>query len=452
MLANLGLPQWCSVVSLLIGTPIWVFLIIFLRRHEHLAHYQKRGKQLIWGTLIHAMLIFYYMNIMTLITDISATYSTMWPFCMVILCSTLHIFSAGRRIHLSSNLQRQQELLQWKSHLNPKYRSNSFIMRHINVFGNAFKISIICFMITSLLLMIHIIGWILLNENAYKTYTIIVGLTNYFIFSCVEVYLIYYSRIFNFVDFWGISKQYKHTLIFSFGGLVYLLIVMWIEFEYDEILTLTNSLCNLVQLGAGSVSTLLPFRIYKNHERRKEMELQQCIDKNIQEKKQLIDVMGSNKGYTIFMKHLCREFAAENLLYLTVLFQFERFLLENNIIDQHGILFTKYCDFKLPNIVPICDCFQFNDAETIDIMEMVKNAFIGVYEKYIQRSSAELEVNISYDTASQLSIQYNNVRQTGQLSLEQFQGIWSNLKETAHQVYRLLTSSHERFRYFSSIE
>ena len=257
-------PQIAAFVCCCVGTPIWIFLVTFLYKHQHLIHYQKRGLELLWGSLIVIMLLFYYMNGFMLLHRTSPIYRRMWPFCMVIACITIEIFNIGRYCFIVANIQKQQELHEWKLHLNPEYRSKSFILKHINIFGNAMKLTIICYVVSILLLSLYVIGWILLPPESYRTYTIIIGIAGYSIFGSGQIYLVYFGHIFKFVDLWGISKQQILNGLGSIITVVYILVVIWINFEWNQIVTLSNVVCSIAILIAGIGTVFTPYKLHSN--------------------------------------------------------------------------------------------------------------------------------------------------------------------------------------------
>eukprot|EP01084_Bolivina_argentea_P127274 225112_1 len=443
-----------AFICCLIGFPVFIFLTIFLYKHHHLIHYQKRGLKLVWGAHVQTIILYTYMNLFTII-NFHVTYNTMWPICMLMLCSTIDIFGAGRYCYQFVNIRRQQDLSEWKLHLNPHYRSKLFVMRHIYIFGDNTKITFICFVVTICLMTIYIVGFLTLNAKSWKMFTISVGIITYFIAACLNLYFTQFGKYFKFIDLWGISEQQKIGAIVSMIIVLFVVIIIFVDPNYELALTLSNVVCSFLLLVFCTQNTMLPYKVYKEHQKYKQLEQQTKLNMDnttcTKKKKKLFDTISDNVGYVLFMKHLYKEFSAENLLYLTLLLQFERFLIKHNFIDESMLLFKD--NYVLPDCVPVSDTFKIGVSDKVnssEIEEQIAISFQSIYEKFIKRSYAELEINIAYSLSDSLLFDYNNIKKDGRINKDDFKNVWAHLRQTAHEIYKLLTAAHRRFKYYTT--
>ena len=139
-------------------------------------------------------------------------------------------------------------------------------------------------------------------------------------------------------------------------------------------------------------------------------------------------------------------FAIENLLFLTTIIQFEDFLFDNNIIDESIGHILSHNKIILPDIVPKSSIFI--KKENMNINEQINEIYIAIFDKYIKRYSAELEINISYIIMEELTKHYNYVKENDKLlSIEKW---WKDIQRTSLEVYGMLKDSHSRFKYYTT--
>ena len=189
-------------------------------------------------------------------------------------------------------------------------------------------------------------------------------------------------------------------------------------------------------------------------------------------RKSIIELLGQDKGYELFMDHLEKEFATENLLYITTLIQFQELLIElkqikgndtKMLIQQERIkiadsipkLIEKEFSFTeqiksikqrilkrkhgnkeqmictqnvmnpLPEASPVVTDFVaptktveyskstelsiLSESSNNELAKVINGIYFKIYKKYIQHYEAKLQINIPSRLRDNLKCEYNEI-------------------------------------------
>lgn len=160
------------------------------------------------------------------------------------------------------------------------------------------------------------------------------------------------------------------------------------------------------------------------------------------------------------MSHLSKEFSMENLLFLTIMLQFQSFCLKHELIEatEETLILDSAEPLILPDIVPTALIFCHNkvsnsNADNIErdheILQLLSKIFIAIYEKYIARNTAQLEVNISSKISKKLNVHYEYVLSGNVFG--NFDVVWEDLRAAVRQINANLRDSHSRFDYHKNM-
>ena len=181
---------------------------------------------------------------------------------------------------------------------------------------------------------------------------------------------------------------------------------------------------------------------------------------HISRRKLMVNILSNETGFELFMSHLVKEFASENLLFIVYLIQFQRYLIETNYLnfkvkmenDKSLILIDK--EWILPNNVPKASIFNATsiwDEEKIDsdsnkrLEASAINIAEIIYQKFIQRDFATMEVNISDRNRTDLTQTYQNWKNCSEKETLDIEILWKPLRVAGLETWTLMMSSLNRF-------
>ena len=174
----------------------------------------------------------------------------------------------------------------------------------------------------------------------------------------------------------------------------------------------------------------------------------------------LVNILTNEIGFESFMEHLNQEFASENLLFIVYLIQFQMFLFEikylnyftDELNDTKDIFIIK--NWKLPQNVPKSDIFDAQSSSgNNNNDDRVGEIFEIIYEKFIVRNYAPLEVNISHQNRLQIAQYYaslkinpdETVTMQNLTNANDFIEIWKRLRVAGLEIWRLIGFTEVRY-------
>eukprot|EP01084_Bolivina_argentea_P040757 75245_1 len=453
--------QWIAIGLMITFAPIIAYCGRILYAYRNIVYFKKRRIGLVSLTYITASLSIYTLCIVC-VFDPNPYYTTWYP-------AVLSIASISQLIIIRFwaqyvDIKKSQALSEWKQHLNPQYHSQQFVIKYYHIIGRT-TFHFYTFTAMTFIGFLCYITALLIGRYSpmFLTLFVIYGLLVIFSFAS-----------FKFVDHWKIYWEYRYYLFLCLIAVIVCIFMYIIDFSDTIDQTVTFLLLNHHFIMIIIATTMIPYIAFKQNLKRNKPKNR--VHKN---KPSLLNVIKTNQGYELFMHHLNKEFALENMLYLSIIIQFQSFLYENNLLygddnnraqftdvnkhnnEEHIYRFAIHSvasqssddnkllkDFVLPTIVPIAPIFQL-DNET-DKMKQLSIIYLSIYEKYIERHKAELEINISSDLSLALSkhAEYlrNNVDNVEYIQIN-LKKIWSELSNSALQIYSLLHDSYSRFNY-----
>ena len=184
----------------------------------------------------------------------------------------------------------------------------------------------------------------------------------------------------------------------------------------------------------------------------------------------LVKIVCDPIGFETFMNHLRSEFAAENLLFVVYLIQFQNFLIQFSKKQGKELLFDGndewkpfiIKDWKLPDNVPQSAIFEMHDRasnaqnknknknknEKKNVMFRVVDV---IYRKFVEKQRAILEVNISGRNRAQIAhfhskmineqLEYCDYDDIGKIK-----DIWLSLRVAGLECWQLMSHTLARYQ------
>ena len=245
------------------------------------------------------------------------------------------------------NIRRCQDMenIMWKQKINKNYKANkdSWILKYYYIFGNPnklFNVTLIIWIIETIvsIIMVFVIGSIFddltTNEGVDTAFSRwYMTLTSAWIFKVILLgYCIYHTK--GFIDHWHLGREFKY-LFASF-----LIDVMFLTLTTNTIARILGDVGHANQIGGVCIGIWLVscwfinilWVIYVNEKSTLLIHMN-SNQENRSSLPSLHSILESQEGYTILMQHMMKEFSSENLLFLTLMIQWENILIKNKILD-----------------------------------------------------------------------------------------------------------------------
>eukprot|EP01084_Bolivina_argentea_P113711 202621_1 len=290
--------------------------------------------------------------------------------------------------------------------------------------------------------------------------SLVLGFTAFWMFIHAFICIKYWKRYPKFMDNLYIRQELKITIKILCAVVVSIFAVsMLAMFEfYDEEASII-----LLYIISGSLTFLYWLMVAYpqqmcNPSLKKRASLQRQLSNLIKPESKFNtyvswkQITGEMKGYEHFCNFLEKEFAIENLMFIT------EYIMIKNIMKQNGKFHIDELELKYELNIP-------STLETSLIASDFKNneifieAVHRVYCKYINPSTANMEVNLSYDTRSQLTVvfaQFGNMDnyELCQVNDNHISKIMKLLERAVREISVLLNHSFWRFRseHFSTMQ
>lgn len=162
----------------------------------------------------------------------------------------------------------------------------------------------------------------------------------------------------------------------------------------------------------------------------------------------------------MFMNQVQKEFATENLLFLTIILQWQDYLIENKFWDDsndncvvvgYSNTTNKSKRIILPKNVPISPIvYNFKHKNGIFNVNINNNngdknqfaifdtSFKYLYKQYFERTNAPLELNISYELRDKIEAHYVSLNENRTFDKTTFWDVWYDFKLVCDQVFENL--------------
>ena len=165
--------------------------------------------------------------------------------------------------------------------------------------------------------------------------------------------------------------------------------------------------------------------------------------------------------YTRFFKHCQKEFCSENLLFITLIAQWQHFLIKhkmwpktkNGELNTSIQLIDSNVVINAMDVLPMLSKLEQNmttnidlNLNSIDTINADYKIFVPIiemiYKKYIEMNRAPFEVNISFDVREKIEKDYLFIKQNkDNLNDEIFWQLWRHLLMVCDQVFEMIPVS-----------
>ena len=491
--------------TLLIFFPMGIYCMYLIKKHWNEEFLRIRGRKFIIVSLsltsIHSY-IFYPCFLLYSYNDIYVINDKKYPqsgsdidkpnqyFFLIhgVFATAMGILGITQHLYHSSKFKIASDTIDWKKHLNPNY--TTWILKNWKYIKNNKLIVIAATIYYILLVSPFIIVIIFLNNITFYNTAIVYFITQIvFDISLMPLFVIVNRKLeIKTNDIWYLNDEIKRLNYLSIVNIInYIATILYI-FKLNGYYT-NNFLFLIIKYFIENIlitvlwTILIIIPIYYNINAPYHIQLKtkiqsnavkisntsmrmrsrsiNSIDRSISRtsissnidnnnaKGTIIDIFNDSVTFNLFMKHLNKEFATENGLFIIFLLQFQQFLLKYQILIDN----TKNLIFKgklsLPDCVPLSPLFAnhvaliqvYNDNNAsagvthheIDRVEehtdypnsptitisalknekrnkiliknliskdkqlclMILNAFSHIYNKFIERDYASFEINIS---------------------------------------------------------
>ena len=330
-------------------------------------------------------------------------------------------------LYYDMEIQRFQQNKQWRMAIDPnEIESQNWFISHINTFGNQILFILFVFGVSLVVLVLSIVC-------DYLIVLQFITLGSY----CMTMVFIWNFRLrsFAYYDSLGIKRELLYICFYGFLCFLFALIleiiigtpekgtgILW---AYYDIATAFGIIYILVFV---SKKLSLPKRMDLNQRKLSEITISHWSH-----------IIVTSVGYQSFMKHLEKEICSENMLFITEYIQIKNVLkieihdLMQDILSKHLQLFK--LDIELPNDAPqsligkkmhdelVLQNSLYNDSNKnngngydsdIDSgdsqlellshqVDIIKSAFVLLYNKYIDPRRALFMINLSYPVRHRLT-------------------------------------------------
>ena len=159
--------------------------------------------------------------------------------------------------------------------------------------------------------------------------------------------------------------------------------------------------------------------------------------------------------YVKFLSHCQKEFCSENLLFISIIVQWQYILIKHNLwpTNEDGELNTsmQLIDVNVTKNIDAMDISSMfvklekdyeNDDNCNNDYSMFATIIDKIYKKYIEMNKAPFEINISFDIRQQITDDYVYIKQNkNNLNSETFWNLWEHLLLASAQVMEMIPVS-----------
>ena len=369
------------------------------------------------------------------------------------------LISANILLRLALRVQRSIELREWRKELNPNYHETSLLLKYYHLrpyltyVGIAHYTAVFCAnSVLAVIFFNHVhkfIIWEATVQVLYSSLIIIAGMYSL-------------CTLFRFNDAYHAQKESKIILcvLGPFVIISYVLVVLFSNRVFLNTI-FVFVIIEILEIVGWTIMILYPICIVFKQDKTKSIEMLtfKQNSENIYNKKsrrksmtkndRLVAILTNKDKFESFANHLNREFCAENLLFVVYIIQFQNYLLEQNKSQNKIMQVFVQDSWNLPSTVPISPIFMNNDkfGANSSLQDRFEYIFDFLFEKFIERGQAKLEINIS----DSLRVSLHSHKQKLNKQLENrsefdiFE-VWQDLRLAALQTWTLLGSAETRFK------
>ena len=163
--------------------------------------------------------------------------------------------------------------------------------------------------------------------------------------------------------------------------------------------------------------------------------------------------------YVKFLSHCQREFSSENLLFISIMAQWQFILIDYNLWPKNAngeldtsiqlidVNSTKVMEaMDIASMFHKLDNYDSNDNDHDDNSDGDYSRFVPIirkiYKKYIEMNKAPFEINISFETREKIRGDYVSIKQNEEsLNDETFWNLWNHLLAACHEVLEMVPAS-----------
>ena len=162
----------------------------------------------------------------------------------------------------------------------------------------------------------------------------------------------------------------------------------------------------------------------------------------------LFKTLNSNKEYNLFMQYLASEYKTENLLFITVICQYQQFLFKNGYINTDELLL--YQNIRLSNKLPIPSVLKTIKAKDeiqrgIIDYNIFKTLYISIYTSYISKFSF-LQIKTEESLFNNLhEIYTHSQNDSNKLDQNDFIKQWNTLISLGTNIWNDLSISYQYY-------
>ena len=257
-----------------------------------------------------------------------------------------------------------------------------------------------------------------------------------------------WSKYPKFNDTLWIRKEIQYTLTLGVVLVVLWLIASALSVLVDESYSM---LTWIIPAAVCSVYTwiiiIYPQQANELHHGYTAVRKESSVSEKVVEWREMVKTMD---GYEQFASFLEREFSMENILFVTEYVQLKQEIMkvEKNKVMMESELKLNY-NLSFPPDIPKSIIAKEFDSESMDAMDVNKSVYNGLkqlYAKYIDSSTAAMEVNISSTTKYNLTnlFRLSNF-DTDDIGIE-IKKILSGMETAVKEISYLMNDSASRFR------
>eukprot|EP01084_Bolivina_argentea_P283664 485896_1 len=468
--------SYFSIICISVILPITcIFCGYMFYKYKHKQYFVKRNK-----TLLITICCGFTINIYTqllpgvLWNGFDISYFTKYEhnfyfvaLLFAIVSVPFIVLTLFRYFDLLIRIMHTESSKKWRLLLTSSNTQTNFILKHYNKFSRPKYQFLLSFILYIIILILF-----LSCSSTGDMHDMIIAIAIMWLLFAIFVAICLY-KIGQFADFWYIRFElWLMVIVLLFGVIILAIIIPTLD-------DLPSKLAVIFALESFSTPIVfflfVCFPIFMNERRDKQIE-QRLKESNMNSVQKLYALMCDTNGYEALMDHLEKEFAVENLLYLTEIIQFRDYLTakDNTFFENDNVtnLFGNK-NINLPSDIPksiIIPDIEENDDElnspnttivwSSNDYETEYNIFMALYKKYIDKYEAQLEINISYsinlslkkcydELVIQMSDEADNIsRVNSQTATDvDFIAIWNNLVKAAREITSILNGSAQRCRY-----
>ena len=345
---NLG---WVTIINATVVYPILMSICGYMfYKHHQKPYFTQRNLALSFSNII-ILSVGLYLTILPgslfNMDLIHIHWQTFFMMAIAIAVLITLIFSIWV-FDLLLKIRHAQESKNWRSLLNPEHKETNWIIRCYPTLSNSKYQLMACALIFAIFESMTTAIFISTNEDLLWTMrpAIVLGFT-LLIFNIVCL-----AKIGRFADFWYIRFEvWTYTIVLLMAGTCVIITLFggFKELNLGERMMIAYYVCTIVAIMYPCIVLIFP--IFINERRNKLLNITKYMEPR--SSRPLYQLIQRNKGYEALMTQMEKEFAVENLLFLTEMIQFRDYLIENSLYLNDMNQIFQGQNVSLPNKVPL---------------------------------------------------------------------------------------------------